>query len=60
MLVRSPIVQRAGSASRSEIEEPEDAVGGLYGDRTAAAAAPHVDPTEQQQAADKDLFEHQF
>jgi len=41
------------------MEEPEDAVGGLYGDRSAAAAAP-VDRTEEREAEDRALFEHQF
>ncbi|KIM20474.1 hypothetical protein M408DRAFT_333963 [Serendipita vermifera MAFF 305830] len=50
--------QRSGSASRSEIEEPEDAVGGLYGN--TSSRAPQKDPAEQRQEADREIFEHQF
>ncbi|KIM28519.1 hypothetical protein M408DRAFT_16270 [Serendipita vermifera MAFF 305830] len=49
---------RSGSASRSEIEEPEDAVGGLYGN--TSSRAPQKDPAEQRQEADREIFEHQF
>jgi len=48
--------ERAGSISRSELEEPEDPVGGLYGERRA----PAPDPAEQRDRADQELFEHQF
>lgn len=50
--------QRTGSVSRSEIEEPEDAVGGLYGDHRPRE--PQQDPTERREQADREIFEHQF
>ncbi|PVF94161.1 hypothetical protein CPB86DRAFT_713793 [Serendipita vermifera] len=48
----------ASTTSRSEIEEPEDPVGGLYGNREPTKRT--EDRTEQKDKADRELFEHQF
>ncbi|CCA74706.1 hypothetical protein PIIN_08666 [Serendipita indica DSM 11827] len=52
-------VSRTTSISRSDIEEPEDPVGGLYGNRDQRTSAPE-DATTRKERADRELFEHQF
>jgi hypothetical protein len=46
--------------SRSDIVEPEDPVGGLYGERRANANGTAADPQAEAESRDRELFEHQF
>lgn len=50
--------------SRSDVVEPEDPVGGLYGERRTRANGDAngttADPQSQREREDRDLFEHQF
>jgi hypothetical protein len=57
-LLTLALQRTASTTSRSEIEEPEDPVGGLYGNREPTKRT--EDNTERRERADRDLFEHQF
>lgn len=46
--------------SRSDVVEPEDPVGGLYGERRATANGTAADPQAEAESRDRELFEHQF
>ena len=46
--------------SRSDVVEPEDPVGGLYGERRATANGTAADPQAEVENRDQELFEHQF
>lgn len=46
--------------SKSDIVEPEDPVGGLYGERRATANGTAADPQAEVENRNRELFEHQF
>jgi len=46
--------------SRNDVVEPEDPVGGLYGERRATANGTAADPQAEAESRDRELFEHQF
>ena len=46
--------------SRSDVVEPEDPVGGLYGERRATANGTAADPQAEAESRERELFEHQF
>jgi len=46
--------------SRSDVVEPEDPVGGLYGERGVTANGTAADPQAEAESRDRELFEHQF
>jgi hypothetical protein len=46
--------------SRSDVVEPEDPVGGLYGERRATTNGTAADPQAEAERRDQEVFEHQF
>ena len=57
---RSDAENNSSLDSRSDVVEPEDPVGGLYGERRATANGTAADPQAEAESRDQELFEHQF
>lgn len=57
---RSGVDNTSSLDSRSDVVEPEDPVGGLYGERRATANGTAADPQAEVEGRDRELFEHQF
>ncbi len=57
---RSDADNNSSLDSRNEVVEPEDPVGGLYGERRATANGTAADPQAEAESRDRELFEHQF
>jgi len=57
---RSSADNNSSLDSRSDVVEPEDPVGGLYGERRANANGTAADPQAEAEGRDRELFEHQF
>lgn len=57
---RSNMESNSSLDSRSDIVEPEDPVGGLYGERRATANGTAADPQAEAENRDRELFDHQW